>query len=125
MQTKIKTAVYAAKLRKRLTLLKGQREKDLAKYKDDLRAWRTDMTKWILSHARMRVEAIGAAELKRGAGLNYYEFFVGSPEPPTYTSDEQVRAIQNMLRHLGITGQATITVSTDDVAKYLGDEGDD
>ncbi len=126
MDTQIKTTVYAAKLRKRLAELKTKREKDLAAYKTGVVAWRKAMTKWITANAKARVDAVSAAELKganyyhRGLDINASKFFAGCPQPPPYPDDKQIREITSLLRHLGITGQETVRISTSDVEKYLG-----
>ena len=129
MDTKIKATVYAAKLRKRLAELKAQREKNLADYKTNVDAWRKDMAKWLIANAKQKVDAISSANLKKernsyysGPGFDTGDFFKGAPAVPTYPRDKQIRDIQNLLRHLGITGQETVNVSTSDVARYLGEE---
>lgn len=128
MHTKIKTTVYAAKLRKKLAELKKKRVADLATYKTAVADWKYLLKTWITDHSKTRVDKIGLNEIRTSSNWNRAPrfdanaFFAGAPEPPVYPSDEQIRAITNLLRHLGITRQATVYVSTEDVAKYLGDE---
>ncbi len=126
MDTQIKTTVYAAKLRKRLAELKTKREKDLAAYKTGVVAWRKAMTKWLTTNAKARVDAVTVTQLKedrrynRGAPFDTGLFFAGCPQPMAYPDDKQIREITSLLRHLGITGQETVRISTSDVEKYLG-----
>jgi hypothetical protein len=135
MQTKIKATVYAAKLRKRLAELKKQRPVDLAAHKTAVEAWRKALTLWILHNAKARVDAITAKQITDhsaraprwhlDAERVLMPSFDGAPEPPVYPDDRQIRDITAMLRHLGITGQETILVSTEDVTKYLGEGSED
>jgi hypothetical protein len=129
MQTKIKTKTYAARLRAKLKELQEKRPAELASYKKALDAWRKDLKKWIADNAEQRVDKIKIDKTERYFGdrirFNTSSFFVGAPVPPVYPSDKQIRDIRNLLRHLGITGQETITVSTEDVARYLGEGEED
>ncbi len=126
MQTKIKATAYAAKLRAKLAALKAQRPKDQEAYKKALLVWRADLKKWLAEQGPKRVDAAKPERTNRwGSSLARFDgsdFFAGAPVPPVAPDGKQIRDIQHLLRHLGLTGQETILVSTEDVARYLGDE---
>lgn len=130
MITKIKTEKYAAKLRKRLAELRAARPKQVVDHKKAVAKWRADLKGWIATNASKRVDAIEVE--KRNRYHSYSDrpefdtssFFFGAPNPPEPPSDKQIREIQSLLRHLGITGQATVQVSTEDVARLLGESGE-
>jgi len=128
MITKIKAKVYAAKLRKRLAALKAERPKQLQEYKDGMAKWRKDMKKWVSEHGAKRVDGLKVEKESRSwrndIRFNTGEFFSGAPMPPVWPDDKQIREIQALLRHLAITGQQTVQVSTADVASYLGEPGE-
>jgi hypothetical protein len=132
MHTKIKVTVYAKKLRAKRDELKKQHEKDLASYKGSFATWKLALEKWIKDNASPRIKQINVAEIQacesRGhysssdnAGFRTGSFFAGAPKPPTYPKNKCIREIDNLPRHLAITGQTTVSVSTEDVARYLGD----
>jgi hypothetical protein len=128
MQTKIKTTVYAKQLRAKLKELEAKRKKDLADYKTNFETWRVRLVEWLRTNGVKRVDVITMTEVKnhtnkyhRSVRFDTSAFFAGAPEPPTYPSDKQIRDIKALLRHLGITGQQTINVTTEDVARHLGD----
>jgi hypothetical protein len=108
LDTKIKTDLFAKQLRAQLTELKESRAVELAAYHDAVRQWRLDLAQWRLDLAQWIQEHGGK-----------HDFFRGSPLPPEYPDGKAIREIQPLLRQLGITGQATITVSTADVARLL------
>lgn len=124
MDTKIKTDLFAKQLRARLAQLKEARPRELAAYHDAVNQWRLDLARWIQEHGGKRV--LSATPMKSReryfgdrAGFSTDDFFRGSPLPPEYPDDKVIREIQVLLRQLGITGQATVTVSTGDVARLL------
>lgn len=122
MDLKIKTELYAKQLRARLKELKDARPKQLADYHDAVKRWRLDLARWIQENGGRRV--LDAKPVKNPhwsdcAGFSTDDFFRGSPQPPDYPDDKVIREIQALLRQLGITGQETVTVSTEDVARLL------
>ena len=123
MDTKIKTDLFAKQLRARLAQLKEARPRELAAYHDAVKQWRLDLARWIQEHGGQRVLSAQPAKENRWhsdrAGFSTDDFFRGSPLPPEYPDDKVIREIQVLLRQLGITGQATVTVSTGDVARLL------
>lgn len=124
MQTKIKTKVYAARLRKKLEALEKDRPHLVQAYRADVDLWRKDMVSWLTKGADERVKSIKLSKARTYNGKPHVDtsaFFRGMPEAPKWPSDKQIREIRAVLRHLGITGQETITVSTEDVSRYLGD----
>ncbi len=129
MYSKIKATTFAAKLRKRLAELKSKRQKDLDAHSSAVEQWRKDMETWITAHLKKRVAAINVSALRKcesrygdGPHFDKSAFFAGAPETPKYPSDEKVRKIQSLLRHIGITGQETVQVSTDEVDALFGDD---
>lgn len=129
METKVKTTVYAKKLREHRAKLMKERAVELKKYETALAGWRTALVRWTQDNAAERVRRINRTELKNCERSNYHDrpgfdtgmFFYGAPKPPKFPSDQQIRDIANVLRHLGITGQTDVRVSTSDVAKLMGE----
>jgi len=128
METRIKTTVYAKNLRARLTELRKEHEAAKKKYTKDLAAWREALKEWIGLHTHNRVASISRTDLKsryRGNhGFSTDEFFNGAPKPPTYPSDERIRAVQKALHYLAVTGQTEVRVSSDDVEKFFDKDED-
>lgn len=126
MITKMKVKPFAAKLRKRLAELKAQRTKDVAAYTAKAETWRREMVTWVTANAKQRIAGITNADLRRhessygGVHFNAAGFFAGAPQPPTYPSDKQIRKVESLLRHLGITGQETVQMSTEEVEALMG-----
>lgn len=129
MITKIKTTDYAKQLRKKLKELTDARPKILEQYKIDLNRWRADLKAWVRANLDKRIDALQV----QGRGRRHFDysydfdaagFFAGAPKPPKYPDDKQIRNIRNLLQQLGITGQKEVHVSTEDVARYLGEPGD-
>ena len=131
MESTIDTLKYSKILQKRLKELKVKRETELKKYKADLIKWKNDTCDFVLKNYKTRINNITTKDLEERSRNSYREnqsygaFFVGAPKCPTYPSDKQIRDIQNLLRHLAITGQKTIHISTADLAKYLGSAEDE
>jgi hypothetical protein len=132
MQTKVKATLYASKLRAALKDKKQDRAKALKLYMAQLVNWRNDLRKWITAHASDRIDDITAKSLQgdrysrhNSPGFDAGKFFNGAPRPPEYPGDKQIRAIQAVLRQLAMTGQQTITVSTEDVTRLMGDAEDE
>jgi hypothetical protein len=128
MVTKIKTRVYEAKLRKKLAELKAERPKLLKAHKDALVRWRKALLKWLVENGPSRVDAIKLERRNRfhrdgEAAFDTRSFFAGAPQAPVLQDDKQIREIQSLLRHLAISKQETVQVSTEDVERYLGDRG--
>lgn len=131
MDTTIKVTLYLNSLQARLTELKTDAQA-LAAYKVDLVKWRQSLADWLTENAKARIDAITVNELKEKQHRNYRlsdphfltdNFFRGCPDAPSYPDDKQIRDITALLRHLSITGQETVKVSTSDVERYLGDFG--
>lgn len=128
METTIKTTVYAKKLRTRLKTLKEERGAARAAFVKATVKWPRDFVVWVKANAVGRAlnAKVSSYEGRRNwnsnkLGFDYEVFFAGAPEPPTLADDDQIRAIQGLLRHLAITGQATVRLTTSDVSKYFGD----
>jgi hypothetical protein len=138
IETKIKTTVFAKKLKARLVQLKAKREQDIAKYKVDFVTWKKDLLKWTLASSKARVDAITPKSTcprterqyrnSDDAPFDTKAFFLACPDAPTYPSDKQIRDITTLLRQLSISGTETIRLTPSYVHKYFGDEtttGDD
>lgn len=126
MHTKVKTTVFAKQLRTRLEELKRERTKELDAYHKAVREWRLALATWIKENGGKRILAMKPEKERnryghRGLGFSPSEFFEGAPASPEYPTDKVQREIQALLRQLGITGQATVTISTEDMARYFGD----
>jgi hypothetical protein len=130
MNTKINVQSFAKQLRAKLEALKKERAAALKKYDAEFEKWKKELHSWVDRNAYEKIHAITKTAVRnhrgysRGPDFSAETFFIGCPKPPKYPSDEQIRKIQNMLRHLGITGQKTITLSTSEVGEFLGDKGD-
>lgn len=128
METRIKTTVYAKNLRARLTELRKEHEAAKKKFDKNLATWRSDTKTWLKVHGEQRVDAITRTELKdryrNSRGFNIETFFSGAPKPPTYPSDQRVRAVQKALHYLAVTGQTEVRVSSDDVEKFFDKDED-
>jgi hypothetical protein len=123
-----KVDVFAKKLRAQLVRLKAKREKDLAAYKRDVALWRKAFPKWVAANVASRTEKLTAGEIRevprygnsRFAGFSA-ALLQGAPEPPAYPDGKPIAKIQALLRHLGITGQETVRISTSEALALLGD----
>ena len=128
METRIKTTVYAKNLRARLIELRKEYEAAKKKYGADLLAWRLSLKRWLREQGDIRVEGISRTELKdryrNSTGFDTQVFFSGAPKPPTYPSDDRVRAVQKALHYLAVTGQTEVRVSSDDVEKFFDKDED-
>ena len=121
MESMMKATTYAKELRAKLKQLQARKPILVANHKKKVAAWRKALTKWVLENAERRVNAITNLERYE----RYGNFFDGAPKPPKEPDFKQIHDIQHLLRHLGITGQQTVKVSTADVARLLGDSGVD
>ena len=128
LETKIKATVYAAKLRTHLAKLRKERPGKLKQYEAAVEHWRDEIAKWLASTGVSRIAKIKLSKKAEPYGgrlmFSAYDLFEGAPVPPEYPDDRQIRDIQSVLRHLGITGQEHVTVSTSDVTRLLGSESE-
>jgi hypothetical protein len=130
METSLNTLSYAKKLRTRLAALKARRTKNLKRYDIELKAWKLALKNWVLENVDDRIKKMTRTAI--GNGRTHYHdgwstnFFIGAPkEPRKSNEDKLIQDIQGLLRHLAITGQKTIRVSTRDVERYFADETED
>lgn len=130
METTVKVTVFAKKLRIRLKTLSANRERAIEKYSKDYVTWKKDLKKWILENYIVQVDAITIKDTRDARSYRYSSspgfdtssFFLKAPKPPIYPSDKPIREIRRVLRHLGITGQQTVRVCTEDMSKYFEEE---
>lgn len=122
LETTMNAVDLAKKLRAELTKLRAQRVKDLAAYDKDFQSWKKELLHWLHLNGNLRVEKITKGEVQRSYKntFNTEAFFASGPKPPQEPSDERIRTIQAMLRHLGITGQKTVRVTSEDVERLFG-----
>jgi len=135
METKIKTKAYIAKLKRRLAQLKTRRERDIAKYKQAVSVWKTDMEAWLGRNARLRLVGIGIQELRKHqpryehdkgrVRFSTVEFFKGAPEPPVYPSDALIREITRLIGLLSLSQQDMVAISGVDIERMFSDEKPD
>jgi hypothetical protein len=133
METKMKALAYSRHLHTRLKELQAKRKKDIVVYDKLLAQWRKDMVVWLHNTGSDRILKMSKTSLQKerrytATGLDVQAFFIGAPPVPKYPSDEQINKIKALLRQLAISHQDTITVSTEDVEKYLikgGEEEDE
>lgn len=126
--TKMNAKLFAKKLRIELARIKKQHTAAVGVYDRELATWRRELQKWIDREAYDRVNAITKTDLKNHYNDGTFDtrrFFNGSPKPPKIPSDKRIQAIQNALRHLGITGQTHVTVSVYDTENLFGVEDAD
>ena len=130
--TTMKSTVYAKKLRTRLALLKKQRVVELKKYDAEVMVWRRAMVAWLSANGAARVVGITKQELEDYCGryrrpipFDQEKFFKDAPLPPRFPSNGRIQDIMRVLRHLAITGQATVKVSPSDTQKLFGVEDED
>lgn len=126
----MKATAFAKKLRAQLAKRKAARTAAMKKFAADFHLWKLAFTAWLRANGPARVQAI-----KPDDGTSYRRhpfdveaFFKGAPERPKDPEFKDIRAIQTELRRLGITGQETVRVSDNDMAKlFVGDDdkGDD
>ena len=131
MNTKVKVTVFAAKLRARKAALQKQRKVDLAKYTKAIEVWKLDAAALVAKNVST-IKKIPSTELRSNSGYRspWRETIgktvtVGLTDPPAFPLDDAIRKIDGMLKQLSITGQATISLSTDEVMKYLGGEDEE
>ncbi len=132
LQTKMKSTDLAKKLRLRLKELTARRKGELTKYERAVNAWKTAMAKWVKLNGPKKIAALPKSDLKEhngrwrnNPGFSTEMFWNGCPSAPKYPDDKQARAVRTLLRQLGITGQQTVHLGTDEVKKLFMDEGDD
>ncbi len=126
METVMKVTKYAALLRARVAVLKEERVRDMAKFKVDFIEWKKALAAWIGKNYGDRVEAIKKDSNYYRMDFDYQEFFLGAPLRPMEPDDKVIGQIRALLRHLSITGQESVHVSTDDIVKFgLGKVGDE
>jgi hypothetical protein len=125
MDTKMAVLVFARKLRIRQAELKKRREGELKKFHAGMAKWRSDTAAWIKANMIERLKNVSVEDVRRRGGYRsspFEHFFAGAPKPPTYPDDAQLRGVQGMLRHLAITGQAHVVVTTEMTNKYFVDQ---
>jgi hypothetical protein len=131
METKIKALAYSKHLHARLKELQTQRKKDIVAYDKALADWRKAMVVWLHNTGSDRVLKMTRSSLMKerrytSNGIDTQTFLAGAPVVPKYPSDDGINKIKALLRQLAITRQDTVTVSTEDVEKYLiGKEEDE
>jgi hypothetical protein len=133
METKMKALAYSRHLHTRLKELQTRRKKNIVAYDKALAEWRKAMVVWLHNAGSDRILKMPKSSLQKerrytATGLDVQAFFIGAPPVPKYPSDEQINKIKALLRQLAISRQDTITVSTEDVEKYLikgGEEEDE
>lgn len=131
-EPKMKTTVYAKKLKKRLFELKAERVKALKKFEVDVAAWRKAMLAWVRDTAVVKVNQIKTVEIKDKyrrsdtPGFNTVKYFEGSPQPPIYPNDKLIRDIQRKIQYLAIIHLTEVYVGEDEVGRFFsGADADD
>jgi hypothetical protein len=128
---KMKTTLYAAKLRKRLAELQTGRKKALKKYENDVRQWKLDLAVWLRTNYNNRIDAIKNSELEDKyrrsdqPGFYVYKFFSGAPQPPVYPTDKVIRDIQRKIQYLAIIYSNDVYVSEEEVGRFFSGSNDD
>jgi hypothetical protein len=130
---KMKTVVYAKKLRARLKVLQDNRQKDLKKYANAVHAWRIALKSWVKDVYEARINNITNKELKDKyrrsdqPGFDVYKFFSGAPQPPLYPTDKLIRDVQKKIQYLAIIHLTEVHVSEEEVGRFFSgaDEDDD
>jgi hypothetical protein len=128
---KMKTTLYAHKLKARLKELQDQRKKNLKKFEADVRTWRVALSSWIRNMAGGRVDNIKTAELRDKyrrsdtPGFNTVRFFDGAPVPPKYPDDKLIRDIQRKIQYLAVTYFKDVYVSEEEVGRFFSGADDD
>ncbi len=132
METTVKVVPFSKRLQARLKELKAQRGPALKKFNADFTKWKQDLALWTMRNAKKKVENITIDEVREARryrdsdpGFTASHFFIGAPKPPAYPSDKPIREIQRTLRHMAITGQETMRVSSSDIEKWFPEEDDD
>jgi hypothetical protein len=128
LDTQMNAAAFAKKLRARQAALKIQHKRDLAKYAQDFEVWKAALARFLTHDARKNVERIFRSQIDKDRYRDSYwknVVLAGCPEPPKKPTDEVIRKIMTALHHIAITGQKTVRVTSDEVEKYFGDNGEE
>ena len=127
MESMMKSADLAKKLRARQIALKKQRLVDLAKYDRAFTRWKNELAAWIEKEMPGRVLLIHKTDL---AGMGYAQklpshVFANMPSPPRFPEAGALDSIAKMLRMLRITGEKTVKVSSREIDLWFGAPGDE
>lgn len=131
MNTQVDVMKFSEKLRAQLRKLQAERPKQLKAFEIAVEKWQREMIVWILANAERRVNSVTRTVIRENSHYSSREypdvsgFFRGCPPAPKAPSDAAIRKIQNALRHIAITGQKTIQVSTDEIASMFGEYEED
>ncbi len=125
LETSMGALAYAKKLRAHQKKLKDKHARDLRSYAVAFESWKKSLEKWLKTGA---VE--NARKLTRGSlnGLRFRDdswsnaILRGHPTQPTKPNTEAIDRISGVLRHLAITGQKSVRVSSSDIDRYFGED---
>lgn len=122
-KVKMKSTVYAKRLRERQSVLKKQYESEVVSFDTRLKSWRATLKLWILRNAPAQVDAITAARVRDASHYDnaFTKFFADAPQPPKYPNRKQLDRIRGALQHIAITGQAVCYVGQDEIDKLFLD----
>jgi hypothetical protein len=125
MESTMKVSVLAKKLRVELKRLQAKRAKNLAAYDKAFILWLVDAETWLRKEVPQRIRGVTKKQAEEGWDYRYDGIssllLKGAPKPPERPSDDRIRAIQNTLRYLGVTGQSTMRVCDTELSKWFGD----
>ena len=100
-------------------------------YDLEVAAWRVAFVKWLQTEGSAIAAKLPKKYLTdpspsynsmRGAPVDTHEFFRTAPKPPNTPRDLRIAKIGSVLRHLAVTGEATVSVVTRDVDELFKDE---
>ncbi len=118
MKAKIKTVLYAAKLRKAIAEEKRARAAALRQHGIDVEAYKKDLAVFFRTTVMKRVDGIRAKAKKDRYGrrnIPDLDMLVsGAPDYPEYPTDDRIRKLTKRLNFVAISAPASILIDEDD-----------
>lgn len=118
MKAKVKTALYAAKLRKAIAEEKRLRVTALRQHALDVESYKRALGAFFRTTVMTRVDGIRAkAKQDRYGRRNIPDLDMlisGAPDYPEYPTDDRIRKLTKRLNFVAISAPTSITIDEDD-----------
>jgi hypothetical protein len=124
LETTMGALAYAKKLRAHQKTLKAKHTRDLRAYAVAFEAWKKSLEAWLKSGAIENVRKLTRGSVSASRYAADTAILRGHPTAPTKPSTDAIDRISGVLRHLAITGQKSVRVSSSDVERYFGDDAE-
>ena len=126
-QEKMKSTVYAKKLRDRLKVLRARHTKEKARFDADIERWKKDMADWLRNKLPDYVmKHITKTMMKENSYHFNHELARildahGPKRPSAPGTMKVIQAIERRLKYIAITGSPTVSVSEDEANLFFAD----